>query len=310
MTQAPFEHRLAPGEQNEDGPLYEVYRHLTPLLSTAEVITLAQRMEAGDKAAREHLIEANTRLVLSIARKYQGRGLLLEDLVRTGMLGLIRAVDRFDWRRGHAFSTHATWWIKQAITRFLDEQSPAVHVPVRHQEAIRKLQYAREQLSLELGRAPSCQELAERLGWPVERVQDEEYALSVQRAQSLDETFDEEGDGDALGDLLPDEPTVESDPDLATDPISDKAEIALALSCLSRRERQVIKLRYGLYDGHGCSLEEASRVLKISGEWVRQIEALALQKMGAALAERKRCAETVLMLAGGRSCRQPSLHRK
>ncbi len=286
MTTIPFERQPVPlGEQ----AIFNSYCHLAPLLKASEVTVLAQRIEAGDKSAREQLIEANVRLVLSIARKYTGRGLPYADLIQAGMLGLIRAVEKFDWRRGCHFSTHASWWIHQAVSRAVDEQTPAVHIPVYRLGAIRQLQYAKEQLYLELGRAPSQKELAAWLAWDLDKVQEEEQTFRRQKAESLDLPIasGEEDDGDLLtfSALLEEPPTPESAPDLAADSLSDKAEVALALQALSPRERQVIELRYGLRDGHARTLLEASRKLKVSRERVRQIEERALLKMRAALVE-------------------------
>jgi RNA polymerase primary sigma factor len=282
MTTIPFERRPALlGEQ----AIIDSYGHLAPLVTPDEEVRLAKLIEAGDEDARKHLIEANVRLVLSIAQKYIGRGLPYADLVQAGMLGLIRAVEKFDWRRGCHFSTHATWWIHQAVSRAVDEQIPALHIPVYRLGAIRKLQYAKEQLYLELGRAPSQEDLAAWLAWDPAEVQDVEDAFRCQMAESLDLPLadGEESDNDPFKVLLEDPPTPESVPDLAAEVISDKTEIALALQALTPRERQVIELRFGLCDGHARTLLEVSRKLKISRERVRQIEGRALRKMRTAL---------------------------
>jgi RNA polymerase primary sigma factor len=284
MSKTPFERWDASEDMMREREVLSAYS-CHPLLSADEEIALGKLVAAGDPQARHRLIESNMRLVLSIARGFLGRGLSFPDLAQEGMLGLIRAVDRYDWRRGHRFSTHATWWIRQAIGRALDEQAPAVHVPVYQLSRSKQVKYCQGQLHQEYGREPTTRELAAHLGWKLDQVQQALRILSIQTAVSLDRplTPDEESDGETLIALLEDEPSPESDPEQAGDLLSIKVEIAQHLETLLPRERQVLELRYGLRDGQERTLEGVSHVTRTSRERVRQIEERALRKIRRAL---------------------------
>ena len=246
-----------------------------PMLSHAQEIDLAQRIEAGDKEAVQQFVLANLRLVVSIAKRYVGRGLSLLDLIQEGNIGLMRAVQRYDWRRGHRFSTHATWWIRQAISRAVADKGRAIRLPVYVNTALNRVRRERQRLVQELGRDPTEQELADALGMDVDRLHELEAAPGTPISLELPVGEDEEQE---LGDVLADE-TSTSPEEVATTRTM-KAEVQEVLEdVLTPRERLVLQLRFGLGNGHTFPLEQVGRQLGITRERVRQIEAGALAKL-------------------------------
>ena len=244
------------------------------LLSASKESYLAERVEQGDRDARNSLIEANLRLVVSIAKKYVGQGLSLEDLIGEGNIGLIRAVTKFDYRKGFRFSTYATWWIKQAITRAILEGTRVVRLPVYIMEEVMRVKRTTRQLYQELGREPTAENIGERLGMPPERVS--ELLIWAEKVFSLDAPLSEEEEN-TLGDIIED--TRERGPVEVADQHLLREEIRKVLGQLTLRERQVIELRFGLLDDHDHTLEEVGKKLKVTRERVRQIEERAIRKL-------------------------------
>lgn len=271
-----------------------------PLLTPEEEVALAQRIERGrqaerrlaqgnlspeerrrleeiaadGRAAQDHLILANTRLVISVAKKYLGRGLPLSDLIQEGNIGLIRAVRKFDWRRGHKFSTYATWWIRQAVTRAIADQSRTIRVPVHMGDQINKLLRLQQQLAQELGREPTVEELAEAMAIPPSRV--EQLLQMARQPVSLEAPTDDEEES-VLGDFIEDRGA--ASPSEAVSQQMLREILHEALATLSPREVRILKLRYGLVDGRMYTLEEVGRKLGVTRERVRQIEAQALARL-------------------------------
>src|SRR5574344_184595 len=244
------------------------------LLTLDEESKLADRITAGDEQAKATLAEANLRLVVSIAKRYVGRGMLFLDLIQEGNIGLMKAVDKFDVSKGYKFSTYATWWIRQAITRAIADQARTIRVPVHMVETINKLTRVQRQLTLELNREPSEEELAKKMGITVDKIRDI-YKIS-QEPVSLETPIGEEDDSH-LGDFVPDERNM-SPEDFATNEML-KDEISEVLLTLTEREEKVIRLRFGLEDGKSRTLEEVGQMFGVTRERIRQIEAKALRKL-------------------------------
>ena len=245
-----------------------------PLLTAEEEIELAKRMEAGDDEAQKRLAEANLRLVVSIAKRYVGRGMLFLDLIQEGNLGLLKAVEKYDWRKGYKFSTYATWWIRQAITRSIADQARTIRIPVHMVETINKLIRISRQLLQEYGREPTSEEIAEEMGITVEKVR--EIKKISQDPVSLETPIGEEEDSH-LGDFIPDE-DIPSPVDAAAYSMLQK-QLREVLDTLSEREKKVLILRFGLDDGRPRTLEEVGKEFNVTRERIRQIEAKALRKL-------------------------------
>ncbi len=245
-----------------------------PLLSAEEEIELALRMEEGDEEAKKKLAEANLRLVVSIAKRYVGRGMLFLDLIQEGNLGLIKAVEKFDYRKGFKFSTYATWWIRQAITRAIADQARTIRIPVHMVETINKLIRVSRQLLQELGREPTPEEIAEEMNMPVERVR--EILKISQEPVSLETPIGEEEDSH-LGDFIPDD-NIPVPADAAAFTLL-KEQLLEVLSTLTDREQKVLRLRFGLDDGRARTLEEVGKEFGVTRERIRQIEAKAIRKL-------------------------------
>jgi RNA polymerase primary sigma factor len=276
--------RLEHGERSSgDGPAMQadaVWQYLKdihniPLLKAAQEVELAKRIEAGDDAALQQFTLANLRLVVSIAKRYTGRGLSLIDLIQEGNLGLMRAVQKFDWRRGYKFSTYATWWIRQGITRAISDKGRTIRLPVHVGEVLTRLNAAQQRLTQELGREPTDDDLAADLGTTPERIR--ETRLAARLPSSIDQPFGE-GDDASVADFVMD--ATERTPEEATQDniLRQEAERSLARA-LNSRERLVLQMRFGLGDGHVYPLEKIGERLGLTRERVRQIEAAALRKL-------------------------------
>ncbi len=261
---------------NIDDPVKVYLKEIgrVPLLTTDEEISLATRMANGDISARKRLSEANLRLVVSIAKRYVGRGMQFLDLIQEGNLGLIKAVEKFDYTKGFKFSTYATWWIRQAITRAIADQARTIRIPVHMVETINKVKKVSSQLLHKNGHEASAEEIAEELDMPIDKVR--EIMRVAQEPVSLETPIGEEEDSH-LGDFIPDDEALA--PDDAASHILLKEQLSNVLSTLTEREEKVLRLRFGLEDGRSRTLEEVGKEFNVTRERIRQIEAKALRKL-------------------------------
>ena len=269
--------KLKPGTKSSTSDPVRIYINeiiKIRLLTASEEVGLAKRIEEGDTGAKDRLIEANLRLVVSIAKKYFGRGLVLLDLIQEGNLGLIKAVDKFDYKKGYKFSTYATWWIRQSVTRAIDDHARTIRIPVHMVETVHKLVRVQGKLHQKLDREPSCNDIAEEMDITSERVR--EIMKLSQEPISLETPISEDEDS-YIGDFIED-PKVESPSDAASFTMLQE-QLQKVLNTLNDRERKIIKSRFGLLDGHTIILEEAGREFGITKERIRQVEFKALDKL-------------------------------